>query len=262
MSRVNAADILCIGAQRSMTSWLHHAMSAHPGTWAFPNFEPVTSTSKEAHYWDWNLKRGDDWYRVLMRPLKDELQGLDFTPDYAFLNTEHIAHCKALNPEAKVIYILRDPLARALSAQRMHSMWASQNAAAEDYKITYGDAFLKKCAQARIWEHGAYSANIRRWRRQYPDLLVLNFEDLAADPLAGLKTVLQHCGLGFEALPTADQERITSRAARVIWQTPAYAIDADALHFLHGATWNERRRTEEETGLRFAEGAGLLEGLA
>ena len=52
MTRSSAADILCIGAQRAMTSWLHHGFSSHPDVWAFPNFEPLTSTSKEAHYWD------------------------------------------------------------------------------------------------------------------------------------------------------------------------------------------------------------------
>ena len=186
MSRRNAADILCIGAQRAMTSWLHQVLAAHPQTWVFPNFEPLTSTSKEAHYWDRNAKRGPDWYKVMMRPLDDTLQSLDFTPEYAFLSNDQIAECKALNPDAKLIYILRDPLARAVSAIRMHTMWATQNAEAQAHQVTFGAAFLKRCQHARLWDHGAYCANIRRWRRRYPDLLVLNFEDLKHDPVAGI----------------------------------------------------------------------------
>ncbi len=65
-ARENVTDILCIGAQKASTSWLHHVINAHQRTYAFPNSEPVTSTDKEAHFWDWNHHRGLDWYRNLM----------------------------------------------------------------------------------------------------------------------------------------------------------------------------------------------------
>lgn len=259
MSRENAADILCIGAQRAMTSWLHQALTAHPGTAAFPDFGPVTSTSKEAHYWDWNHKRGPDWYRVLMRPLDDSRQSLDFTPEYAFLNDPQIAECHALNPGAKVIYILRDPLARAVSAIRMHTVWATKHAPADKAPLTYDQTFLNRCRNARLWDHGAYAANLHRWRRRYPDLLVLNFEDLRADPLAGLQRVLAHCGLDWAGLDAPTRATLTERAARHVWATPAYPLDADCVHFLHGALWPQHAALKAETGFEFTEGAAILE---
>ncbi|MCB1405283.1 MAG: sulfotransferase [Rhodobacteraceae bacterium] len=262
MTRASATDILCIGAQRSMTSWLHRVMSAHPQTWAFPNFGPVTSTSKEAHYWDWNHHRGADWYRVLMRPLEDSRHSLDFTPDYAFLNDDQIGECHRLNPTAKVVYILRDPLARAVSALRMHTVWASQNAAPDKLTLRYGQQFLDRCKHARLQEHGAYVANIRRWRRRYPDLLVLSFEDLRADPLAGMQAILAHCALDSDGISPQDRERMTSRAQEVIWKTPAYPLDADCLHYLHGLTWAERQAVAHELGMRFTEGPSMIESIA
>src|SRR6056297_1799218 len=113
--RENITDILCIGCQKGSTSWLHSVLNSHTGTYAFPNSEPVTSTSKEAHFWDWNHDRGVDWYRSLMTPDDPAKLALDFTPEYATLTNDQIAECKALNPTARVIYILRDPLARAVS---------------------------------------------------------------------------------------------------------------------------------------------------
>ncbi|WP_127109701.1 sulfotransferase family protein [Pararhodobacter zhoushanensis] len=259
MTRTNAVDILCIGAQRAMTSWLHQAVSAHPGTWAFPAFDPLTSTSKEAHYWDWNHKRGQDWYRVLTRPLNDALLSLDFTPEYAFLNEAQLTECKHLNPEGKVIYILRDPLARAISALRMHTVWATKHAAADAASLTYDKTFLERCRKARIWDHGAYAANLARWRRFYPDMLVLNFEALSADPLAGLRQVYDHCGLDWDGLDDETRAALTERAQRHVWATPRYTLDADCVNFLYGTLWTAREETEAETGFAFTEANAYLE---
>jgi hypothetical protein len=243
-----------------MTSWLHQVLAAHPGTWAFPNFEPVTSTSKEAHYWDWNHRRGPDWYRVLTRPLDDTLKSLDFTPEYAFLDGGQIDECKALNPEATVIYLLRDPLARAISAIRMHTMWATKNAAPEDHRIAFDRHFRERCSNARLWKHGDYAANADRWRKRYPNLVILNYEDLAADPVAGADRIVAACDLPSLIGPARDL--FEARARRMIWQTPRYALDDDCIHFLHGALWPQRQACAEALGLTFTEGDRILEGLS
>ncbi|MGY6533968.1 MAG: sulfotransferase family protein [Pararhodobacter sp.] len=256
--RPNVADILCIGAQRAMTSWLHHVLSAHPGTWAFPDFGPVTSTAKEAHYWDWNHHRGPDWYRVLMTPPGDPGRlSMDFTPEYAFLSDAQISECRALNPQARIIYILRDPLARAVSALRMHTMWATDNAPPGTVTLDLDATLLERVAHARLHVHGDYAANHARWAHHY-DVLVLNFEDLCTNPTAGLDRVLAHLGLSRDAMPPAARAEFDARAARPIWQTPRYRFTPDALDFLHGLLWRERQATEESLGLRFDEWRSVL----
>ncbi|GAB4260691.1 MAG: hypothetical protein Kow0013_04460 [Pararhodobacter sp.] len=259
MTRENVADILCIGAQRTMTSWLHQLLSAHPGTWAFPNFEPLTSTNKEAHFWDRNRHRGADWYRVLMRPLDDGLKSLDCTPEYAFLSRAQIAECKALSPGATVIYLLRDPLARAISAIRMHTMWATGNAAPDAHRITFDDAFRERCKHARLWQHGDYAANVARWREQYPDMLVLNYEEVAADPVAAAHRIAAACGL--KAPEGDDLITFETRAARTVWQAPRYPLDPACIQFLHGALWPQREACANDLGLTFAEGDRILEDI-
>lgn len=250
MSRANHADIICIGAQRAMTSWLHGLLGLHSGTWIFPDFSPVTSTRKEAHFWDWNHWRGAEWYRFLMTPLDDHsLKSLDFTPDYALMSDAQIAECKVLNPSAKVIYILREPLARALSAIRMHTMWASDNAPADRVQVVFDQSFLDRVHAARIQAHGDYAGNLQRWRRHYPDLLVLDFAALAAEPGAGMARVLAHCGLPAEGL-TSHPDYV-GRLGQRIWHAPDYPLSADCLHFLDGMLWREREAAEAETGIRF-----------
>lgn len=251
MSRANHADILCIGAQRAMTSWLHTILSLHPGAWAFPDFSPVTSTRKEAHFWDWNHHRGREWYRFLMTPLDDRsLKSLDFTPDYALMHDAQIAECKALNPSARVIYILREPVARAVSAIRMHTMWATENAPADREQVTFDQRFLDRVHAARIQAHGDYAGNLQRWRRHYPDLLVIDYAALAADPGAGMAQVLAHCGLPDDGL--TGHPEYADRLGQRVWHAPDYPLSADCLHFLDGMLWREREAAEAETGIRFS----------
>ncbi len=260
--RENIADIICIGAQRAMTSWLHHVLAAHPRFWAFPDFNPVTSTRKEAHFWDWNRARGVEWYRVLMSPPDPARLSMDFTPDYALLDEGQIAECKELNPGARVIYILRDPLARAVSTLRMHLMWRLDSSDPADGALALDEALHDLIRSSRLWAHGDMVANLSRWQRFYPDLLVLNFEDLAADPGTGLARILAHCGETTKGLPAEAMAQIDARAGRVIWQTPRFRVGEDALYFLHGATRAARGACADTLGFEFTEGRTLLAGTA
>jgi len=259
MTRENAADILCIGAQRSMTSWLHNVMAAHPDTWTFPNFNPVTSTTKEAHYWDRNHRHGPDWYRVLMRPLRDDRKSLDFTPEYAFMDETAISECKSLNPTARVLYILRDPLARSISAIRMHTMWETKSRNAEDHTITYGPAFLARCKRARLLLHNNYIDNVARWRKEYPEMIILNYEDVAADPVASAEQIVTDCGLTLDALSVSERSVFEQRARRINWPTVKFAIDPECVQFLHGLVYPESSRIQKELGLKFSESDPILE---
>jgi hypothetical protein len=258
--RRNTADIIGIGQQRAMTSWLHQILSAHPGTWRFPDFSPLTSTDKEAQFWTRNRQRGPDWYRVLMTPpdRRDRLS-LDITPDYALMDDGQIAECKALSPSAVVICILRDPLARAISGLRMHTMWDSGNAAPEALTIHLDPETEARIARARLWDRARAAAHLQRWRRAWPDMLVLNYEDLAADPLTGALAILRACGLDPDAMPPEARAAFETRAQSRVWVAPRYPLGPDLLHYLHGATWADRQQTESETGFYFREFEAILQ---
>ncbi len=257
-TRENITDILCIGAQKASTSWLHHVLNAHPRTHSFPNSRPVTSTNKEAHFWDWNRKRGVDWYRALMTPKDPARLSMDFTPEYSTLPEPDIAECKALNPGARVIYVLRDPLARAVSAIRMHTKWRSDDAAADALRVGFDADFLALLKRAGVAAQSSYVANFQRWAKHYDDILVLSYEDIRADPHAVIARVFAHCGLSLDDMHAEARAEFDTRMARRVWASVPYTLEPEALWFLHGLTHPKREAAEAFFNLRFNEHREVL----
>ncbi|WP_127109703.1 sulfotransferase family protein [Pararhodobacter zhoushanensis] len=259
MSRENITDILCIGCQKGSTSWLHSVLNSHPKTHSFPSSGPLTSTDKEAHFWDWNHKRGVDWYRTLMTPPNPAKLSMDFTPEYAFLSAEHIAECKALNPTAKVIYILRDPMARAVSALRMHMLWRYGKDHAEP--LHRDEEFLTLVRNSRITLHGAFLHNLRAWQKHYPDMMVLNYEDFHNDRAASVARIFAALDLDTNEMNEGSQRRVERLVdGGRVWESEKFPMDRSVLMFLQGLTCRVRQACESELNMRFAEGEQLLNG--
>jgi hypothetical protein len=135
-------DFIGVGAPRAGSSWLHEVLSRHPRLWLPP--------IKELHYFDEPLqskryyrylrmrliggfwirrpfsrfdlhyflgKRSDSWYCNLFAPArrKGRVVG-EITPAYSAISTEALQRMSALNPQVKLIYIMRDPVDRSWSA--------------------------------------------------------------------------------------------------------------------------------------------------
>lgn len=257
-ARANIADLICIGCQKGSTSWLHAALAFHPDTHSFPDCDGITSTDKEAHFWDWNRSRGIDWYRDLLAPPLPHLRTMDFTPEYAFLTEAEIAECKALNPEAKVLYVLRDPLARAVSALRMELLW--NHGAQRREALELGSELLDLAARARLELHGDYVANIGRWRAAYPDLIVLSYEALHADRRAQVAGLMARLGLDPGRIGPEGQAGLDDLMGRKVWESERFVLGRGALMFLDGLSRGWRAAAAAELGMTWAEGAALLEG--
>ena len=253
MERQNIADVICIGAQKTSTSWLHHVINVHPDMYVFPNSKPVTSTNKEAHFWDWNRKRGVDWYRKLLLPGDPTKKSMDFTPEYAFLNLSDIEECKRLNPTAKIIYVLRDPLSRAVSAIRMQTSRALGDKVAEDYVIPFDEKVLKMIDNSRVLDHSSYWANYSRWSKFYEDVLVLNYEDILNEPRQVMKRIFAYLELDERKMSKEDVAQFDQRFERKVWKSVEYGISSELLYFLHGLTWQKREATQEHFGFTFKE---------
>lgn len=106
-------DFLIVGAQRCGTSSLYRYLGQHP------SISP--SIRKEVEYFSTRYTEGVDWYKshFPLRALGGDRQTFEATPDY-LLHPLAAERARELLPEARIIVMLRDPVARAFS-QYLHN---------------------------------------------------------------------------------------------------------------------------------------------
>ena len=106
-------NLFLVGAMKSATTSLHNYLDMHPDIFMTKN------PWKEPHFFveENNWKKGFDWYHSLFEEAKNEKylgeSSTDYTkmPHYAGVPERIKTYC----PNAKIIYIMRDPIERAIS---------------------------------------------------------------------------------------------------------------------------------------------------
>jgi hypothetical protein len=193
-------DFLCVGAQRSGTTWLYRQLNSHPDFWMPP--------LKELHYFD-QLSRTK---RALPRRHRDErdlrffesmkslsarsyidldnyarlfgakgtLLSGDITPAYSMLNDEIIQRIVSYFPSLKVIFLARDPVERVWSQLSL----AVRSNMIRPFDINDVGEVTQQLLHPGVLLRSYPSKIIARWRRYvHPDLFRLYFfDDLERNP--------------------------------------------------------------------------------
>jgi Sulfotransferase family len=225
---------VCIGAQKSGTTWLARVLSSHPDLFMSP--------VKELHYFDhvagltqhlserklrsrnrkflqrlltqWHrfreLKAQRSWYKTYLNgPIDDawyvslfrEREGKPFageaTPEYAIIGEEGFRHLARVAPEARLLFIMRNPVTRAWS-QALHHC-----------RTTHRDAMRLSTAELiRIMEDAPnfeplcdYAATLATVGRVFPtdQIMTMFYEDMHQDREGSLRKVCSFIGIGFDA---------------------------------------------------------------
>lgn len=101
-------DLALVGAARSGTSLLAAHLSAHPG------IDP--GSVKESNYFSRHLDRGESWYDGLYEPRSAGLARLDASVSYTYPQFgSALGKLAAASPHVPLVYVVRDPLPRAVS---------------------------------------------------------------------------------------------------------------------------------------------------
>jgi hypothetical protein len=205
-------DYLIVGGQRCGSTSLHNYLAGHPLV-GRPRI-------KEIQYLSMEHARGERWYRghfptrayaaaVGARRGRPLMVG-EASPYYLF-HPLAPRRAAALLPDARIIAVLRDPVARAYSHYQMEvaqgheplgfaeALDAEQERLAGELERIERDpsypafAFRNFSYQAR----GDYLEQLRRWYDAYPAerILVLRSEDLFADPGGVVAQTLEFLGL-------------------------------------------------------------------
>jgi len=198
-------DALLIGAPKCGTTSLMAYLKSHPGVWCQPR--------KELHFfnnrWTWGMEWYEDQFpaRRAGRP-RVRLEG---TPDY--LQDPAIpARVSSTLPGVKLIVLLREPLARALSWYHHQRRWGGLVGSAEQV-IARELQELTALPEAELRGLGwrapnclagsLYDIHIASWRLHFQrsDLLLVRSEQLFSDPRSTLAAVLSFLDLDPRELP-------------------------------------------------------------
>jgi hypothetical protein len=205
-------DFLIIGAQKAGTTWLDRNLRRHPQIWLPPEKEmhffdlppllpfsalrlaPAKSIRRWAqfrmtrdadkaranpdhahwyarYYWS---PRTERWYHSQFAPAPGQVAG-EATPRYAVLPERRIRQARRLMPGCRIIYLLRDPIARAWSDV---AMFQSPKFGQPGLQHLDAEAALRFLVSARRIRHSSYLGNLERWEKFFPqEQIFVGFHD-------------------------------------------------------------------------------------
>ena len=236
-------DFLVIGAQKAGTTWLYRSLQTHPQVWMPREKElhyfdekaqledglwsrlrgerPVDrrwrrqvksrfkNSLKDVKRRDvaWDLKYflrkpTDKWYASLFEPEMGQIAG-ETTPDYAVLDRARISHVHEVMPQAKIIFMMRNPIERPWSVADM-----GRRIRGESAKDVSEKALYKQLKSGRARRMTKYLETLENWGAFYPeDQIFVGFlEDIHLFP-----DELLHSLYEFLGVDTAAEYRVIKR---------------------------------------------------
>ena len=243
-------DFIGIGAQKAGTTWLHRNLQVHPGIF-MPRKEvhyfdrKMDDRSNAAsrllgkravdeqwrrqtrHWlglhartfafrellWDlkYHLRRyDDDWYASVFEPSKGRVTG-EITPAYSALGEEKVARAHRLAPDAKIIFMMRNPIERVWS-QTVMSFDKVRKGSAED---AAEEEIFQKLGRNSTWKLSNFLRTFENWGAFYPDerFFVGFLEDTAYLPEDLLESVYGFLGVDASFRPPQADKKVHSRSA-------------------------------------------------
>lgn len=228
MGRVQP-DFIIVGAPRAGTTWLCSNLRRHPEIFlpdlkepryfAFPKGErePVFTGPGDSE-WMSNAVLGEDDYAGLFRRAgADQLTG-DASTDYLYRSEVSAERIRAERPDARIIVLLRDPVARA------YSNWLTRVQAGLE-PLAFSDAIEaepERIGQGWAWlwhyvQRGYYGRQLQPFLRLFPreQILIERHEDISRDPVGLMDRVSSFLRVSrktTEALPQRVNESAVPRS--------------------------------------------------
>jgi hypothetical protein len=250
--------LLCVGAAKAGTSWLHRVLSDHPGC--------ALRAIKELHFFDaldrgevdrqvamlaerraaWlaeidgagphrlavrarQVKDSDDLTEVLrsgderayLRYLTAGAEGrlvADMTPAYALLSEERLRRMAGIAPDVRILYLIRDPVERLWSHVRMIAKARAEKDGNHEGRAAHVLARVFRGKETEIAARGDYAAAIGRLVRAVDPRRLMVAVTEEMLTPPGLARIMAFLGL---AMPGAD-------FSRRIHEGPADALAPEA----------------------------------
>lgn len=185
------------------TSTLAHQLGLQDGVFMTEPKEPNFFSDDET------FARGLDWYAALFDGAEDgDLLG-EASTHYSKWPTHPAAAERLLDyaPDVKLIYMVRDPVKRALSQLRHH--WSMREVVGDDF-----EALAR--SHAPLWEYSRYNQQLEQWLAHVPAdrTLVLALEQMEDDPGAVFSRVTAFLGVQGQWKDESEEQNVGADRSR------------------------------------------------
>ncbi len=153
--------------------------------------------------------RDDEWYGSLFEAGRGKLVG-EITPSYSVLNREVVGHVKDLMPEAKIIFMMRNPIERVWS-QTVMSFDRTKKGSAGTVK---SKKLLRRTKHNTSRRLTNYLRTLEKWSAFYPeDRIFVGFlEDVQLFPVQLLGRIYEFLGVESSFMPQGLEKKVHSRS--------------------------------------------------
>ncbi|WP_062561277.1 sulfotransferase domain-containing protein [Paracoccus aminovorans] len=160
--------------------------------------------------WYQNFARGpvcDSWYRQLFGDARPHQYACDFSPSTSKIGLDGVHAIRALGPNVKLIYILRNPVKRLWSHLKFHAEFMGRWEEVRNYSP---DQMLRFIKDFDLDEDGKYARHLERFLQVFDrkDVLVLDFDDIRSEPTGLMAKVADFLDIRPLQLPESAREAV------------------------------------------------------
>lgn len=219
-------NLLLVGVQKAGTTWLHATLAQSAAIFG--------SEQKELNLWgkpDWREWLGDYSSHFPKGAKPGARYFMESTPHYFHAPTvfgDIAQEIRDTVPDARIMVVLRNPIERYRSAYIHHIRKGRLRYTPKIEEVTDAQIMLST---------GLYGQILAHWQTVFPDIVVLSYDRLAADPAGFLEDVFAalglRCDLDLSKLPRPVHTSAQKRA-EAGWPTvPALTSEARAALAAH-----------------------------
>jgi hypothetical protein len=215
MSSDFVLDFLCVGPQRTGTTWLYKVLQQHSALY-------LPESVKETMFFDRHYERGADWYASYFENSQVEQICGEIAPTY-FDNSDVPQRIHQFAPNPDIIISLRHPAERAFSLFIHH---LRKGRVPRDFWLAIEQ-------KPRVLSAGRYATHIPRWQSTFgqDQVHVLFLDDIRSDPQAVINKVCEWLGVESISQPDSANERVNAASMpQSRWLARATASLTTLLH--------------------------------
>lgn len=203
-------EFLIVGPQKCATTWLYDCLYDHP--------DVLMPETDSVQYFDMNYQREEQWYRGHFTQYDGESVVGEETASYirSEMAPKRIAETI---PDAKLIFILRNPIDRAFS-----HWWHEKSKNKHSFDF---EEVLENFDLYQNWiVPGLYHRHLMRFSEYFPEeqIKICFFDDLVENDKQYVQDVYSFLDINDEYIPSLINQKVNQGRFRGIGQTFVYNI--------------------------------------